>query len=307
VKRAIVIAALLVASNVIAQNPAARVAEDAMVIDRVAEASKRDLPVDLLTRIVNEDIELLRGRRADGSYEYATFERFEAARITNSFSINPRADKMETVELRGSNIYRVIVDVPNRRMVVRRNNPVWVERIDVDFIGEGSTTTQQRSFDVKSWLKPGDVRPIDLPIIARQATAKVIATADPKHGYGNLDIALVQARIVDNANSPYAEAVTSAKAALRALENGQIPALRTAAQRMRDALGGSAATAAFNTPRASSSEMTVTARPASVSENATRLELRTELQIIEDLLTGTESERREGLDKLHQLIRRMRQ
>lgn len=297
------IAALLVASNLVAQNPAARVAEDAMVIDRVAEASKRDLPVDLLTRIVNEDIELLRGRRADGSYEFATFERFEAGRVTNSYSINPRADKMETVELRGSNIYRVIVDVPNRRMVVRRNNPVWVERIDVDFIGEGSTTTQQRSFDVKSWLQPGEVRPIDLPVIARQVTAKVIATADPKHGYGNVDIALVQARIVDNANSPYAEAVTSAKAVLRALEGGQVPALRTAAQRMRDALGGSAATATFTTPRAASSEMTVTARP----DNATRLELQTELQIIEDLLTGTESERREGLDKLHQLIRRMRQ
>lgn len=302
-KRATLIAALLVASNLAAQNPAARVAEDAMVIDRVAEASKRDLPVDLLTRIVNEDIELLRGRRADGSYEFATFERFEAGRVTNSYSINPRADKMETVELRGSNIYRVIVDVPNRRMVVRRNNPVWVERIDVDFIGEGSTTTQQRSFDVKSWLQPGEVRPIDLPVIARQVTAKVIATADPKHGYGNVDIALVQARIVDNANSPYAEAVTSAKAVLRALEGGQVPALRTAAQRMRDALGGSAATATFTTPRAASSEMTVTARP----DNATRLELQTELQIIEDLLTGTESERREGLDKLHQLIRRMRQ
>ena len=39
---------------------------------------------------------------------------------------------------------------------------------------------------------------------------------------------------------------------------------------------------------------------------ATQLELQTELQLIEDLLTGSESERREGLDKLHQLIRRMR-
>jgi len=32
-----------------------------------------------------------------------------------------------------------------------------------------------------------------------------------------------------------------------------------------------------------------------------------ELQAIEDLMTGTETERREGLDRLHQLLRRMRQ
>lgn len=301
-KRTILIAALLVACNVLGQDTAARVAADAMVIDRVAEASKRDLPTDLLERIVEEDIELLRGRRADGSYEYATYERFESGRVTNSFSIQPRADKMATVELRGANVYRVIVDIPNRRMLVRRNRPVWIERVDVDYIGEGSIATQQKSFEVKAWMQPGEVRPIDLPVIARQATAKVIATADEKNGYGNLDVALVQARIVDNADSPYAEGVTAAKAVLRALENGQIPALRSAAQRMRDALGGSAATAVATTSRPAASEMTVTARP----DTASRLELQTELQIIEDLLTGTESERREGLDKLHQLIRRMR-
>ena len=49
--------------------------------------------------------------------------------------------------------------------------------------------------------------------------------------------------------------------------------------------------------------MTVTAPAA---DTATRLELQTELQLIEDLLTGTDTERREGLDKLHQMIRRIR-
>jgi hypothetical protein len=31
-----------------------------------------------------------------------------------------------------------------------------------------------------------------------------------------------------------------------------------------------------------------------------------ELQAIEDLLTGTEAERRQGLDRLHQLVRKLR-
>jgi hypothetical protein len=122
----------------------------------------------------------------------------------------------------------------------------------------------------------------------------------------------VQARIVDAADSPYAGAVASAKAILRALDNNDIPSTRATARRMRAALGGNSSAPTTSTtasvapppivPRPSASEMTVTAPP----DTATRLELQTELQMIEDLLTGTEAERREGMDRLHQLLRRMR-
>ena len=299
-KRFLVVA--LLTGAVFAQEPADRAALDAAVVDRVAEASKRDLPRDLLKRIVEEDLELLRGRRPDGSYEFATYERLESGRVTKSFSVQPRADKMDTIELRGANIYRVIIDIPSRRLLVRRNRPVWIERVDVDFIPQGESANQQKSFEVKAWLQPGEVRPIDLPAIARQATARVIATADKEGGYGNLDVALVQARIVDLSTSPYAEAVTSAKALLRALDDGEITAVRAHARRMRDALMGSPPAAeAAAAPR-------VTAAPQeTATDGASRLELQTELQMIEDLLTGSEGERREGLDRLHQLIRRMRQ
>ncbi len=295
----------LLASAAFAQSPGTQqgveqVVNDAMVIDRVAEASKRDLPTDLLKRIIDEDIELLRGRRPDGSYEYATYERFEAGRITKDFSVQPREDKMETNELRGTNVYRVIVETPSRRMLVRKNRPVWVERIDVEFVAQGGTQVQNQSFEVKTWLQPGEVRPVDLPAIARQATARVIATGDKEGGYGNLVIALVQARIVDLPSSPYAEAVASAKAVQRALNNGELPSVRASAQRMRDALGGGGTIAVIGTRPAP-------VEPASeMPDTATQLELQTELQLIEDLLTGNESERREGMDKLHQMIRRLR-
>jgi hypothetical protein len=303
-KRLLTIALFAVTAT--AQVPVARVADDAMVVDRVAEASKRDLPTDLLKRIVNEDVDLLRGKRPDGSFEFAKYERFEAARIEKSFSINPSKDKMETVEVRGTWIYRVIVEVPSRRLLVRKNRPVWIERVDVDAVAEGTTQSRQQSFEVKAWMQPGEVRPIDLPAIAKQATVKVIATAEEKGGYGNVDVALVQARIVDAVDSPYAEAVNSAKAVLRALDNGDIASLRATARRMRAALGGStpaAVTATVVAPRPAASEMTVTA-PA---DTATRLEMQTELQMIEDLLTGSEAERREGMDRLHQMLRRLRQ
>lgn len=303
-KRYLLIVVLFAATALAQSNPAERVANDAIVLDRVAEASKRDLPTDLLKRIINEDIELLRGRRPDGSYEYAAYERFEAGRINSSHSIQPRTDKMQTIEVRGAYVYRVIVDAPSRRMIVRRNKPVWVERIDVDYVADGSTVSQHWSFEIKAWLQPGEIRPIDLPAIARQATMKVIATTDEKQGYGNLDIALVQARIVDEPDSPFAAAVTAAKAVQRALDNGDVNSIRVTSQRMREALGAgtdSGSTIAVVAPRPS------TTVRVPVQDAASRLEMQTELQMIEDLLTGTEAERREGLDRLHQLIRRMRQ
>lgn len=298
-RRVIAVAgAVLFATAVVAQAPVDRVATDAVVIERVAEASDRDLPVKLLQRIVNEDIELLRGRRSDGSYEFASFERFEGSRLTQSFSVQPRSDRMETFQVRGANVYRVIVDVPGRRMLVRRNRPIWLERVDVEYIPDGSRQAKTDSFEVKAWLQPDEVRPIELPAIARQATVKVIATADPKGGYGNVEVALVQARIVDKADSPYASAVTGARALLRALEDNNPAAVRAAARRMGEGVGARMSV----TPAGSALDRAVSTDP----EGATRLELQAELQVIEDLLTGNETERREGMDRLHQLIRRLR-
>lgn len=272
-----------------------RVAEDAIVLDRVSEASKRDLPVDLLKRVVNEDIDILRGRRNDGTYEYATYERFEASRTTTSFSVQPRADKMDTLEMKGAFMYRVILDIPERRLIVRKNRPVWIERVDLEYVPQGSSSTERQTVDVKAWMQPGETKPIDLPSVARQLTAKVIATADPKGGYGNIDVSLVQAKIVDRADSPYASAVASAKAALRALENNDVKSLRSVAQSLREQLGGAPAPV-----------VRAAIAPAPAVDTATQVEMQAELQLIEDLLTGSESERREGLDKLHQLIRRVR-
>ena len=75
---------LFLAGSIAAQpQPAAvtRVADDARVLDRVAEASKKDLPRDLLRRIVDEDINILRGKRPDDTYQYAGYERMEAAAL----------------------------------------------------------------------------------------------------------------------------------------------------------------------------------------------------------------------------------
>src|SRR5919204_889581 len=111
--------------------PVARIADDAKAIDRVAEASKRDLPRDLLARIVNDDIELLRGHRSDGTYEYAGFERFEAGRISKSFSVQPRDERLE---IRGSFVYKLQIESPSRRMLVTKNRKLYLDRAEIESI-----------------------------------------------------------------------------------------------------------------------------------------------------------------------------
>ncbi len=284
---------VLMAAAITAGSPstAQRIAIDAAAIERIADLSKKDLPVPLLQRMVTEDIELMRGLRPDGTYENATWERLESGRTTESFSVNSGGEVMQTFQAKGTFVYRVLLEVPERRMLVRKNVPVWIERVDVEYLGDGPQL-QKTSIEIKSWLQPAEFRPVDLPVVARQATVTVAANADPKGTYGNLEIALIQARIIDNPDSPFAGSVTGAKAALKALSDNDVTALREAAGRMRAGVGGAASTGTG---------------PTAGQGSAPDAPTRAELEQIEDLLTGTDAERRDGLDRLHQLIRRLRE
>jgi len=47
-------------------------------------------------------------------------------------------------------------------------------------------------------------------------------------------------------------------------------------------------------------------QPATPVQSTPGIDLYQDLLSVEDLLTGTEAEKREGLDRLHQLVRRLR-
>lgn len=291
-----------VATTAAAQVPVGTVADDARVLARVAEKAKGDLPHDLLRRIVEEDIELLRGKRADGTFQYAAYERMEAGRISDSYSVQPRknGDELTKIEMRGDAVYRLVLSVPSRRLVVTKNRRLWVDRVEIESISQGSSAAKTQTVPIGAWLEPGTTRPIDFDAIARQATVRIYARADRGQGYGNLALTLIRAKIFDLPDSPYADAVASAKAILRAIDNGDAGTIRSLAQRMEAELRpvSTMPVATVTTSRAEPPPPPVEVLPAS--------DIHSELQKIEDLLTGSESERREGLDRLHQLIRRLR-
>jgi hypothetical protein len=296
-----VLLVLVAATMSAAEVPVAQIADDAKAIDRVAAASKRDLPRDILRRMLDEDIELLRGRRADGTYDYASYERLEAGRTSDSFSVEKTdPDKPVMLEVRGPFVYKLIVEVPSRRMLVTKNRKLYVERVDIEYIPERGGPSKVQSAPIGAWIEAGTSRTIDLDEVARQATARVHAYADKEAGYSNVTLTLVKARISDNPNSPYADAVASAKAIQRALDHSDVPSIRSMAQRMANALAPKVAAQAASTVDV----VAPAVAPAVVVKQDP--ETLNELQAIEDLLTGNDAERRQGADRLHQLIRKLR-
>lgn len=314
-KRVLSLAAALAFATALhaADIPVQRVADDAKVVDRVAEAAKRDLPQDLLKRILSEDIESLRGKRSDGSYDFATFERLEASRSDSQYSVQPqKSDTLTHFDMKGSFVYRLIIDVPSRRMLVTKNRRVYIDHVEIEYVPMNTSTTQKQEVKVEAWMEPGETRPIEFQEVARQATARVYAKADEKAGYGNIVLTLIKARVVDNADSPYADAVSSAKAAMRAVDNSDIPSIRSMASRMHDDLARNLAaprpaveTVDVIAPKSSSAPLP-SASSANTAVPTGGGEIYSELQTVEDLLTGTDAEKREGLDRLHQLLRRIR-
>lgn len=291
--------------------PIGKIADDAKAIDRVAEVSHRDLPVSVLRRIVDEDVDLLRGKRADGTYQYASYDRLEASRTDDSFSIDPgsaKDERLKTAEMRGQFIYRAILELPSRRMLVTKNRRLWIDHVDIEYIPQGSSTSKVQNVKVEEWLEPGQSRVIDLADIARQATVRVYARADKDAGYSNLSITLIQAKIFDNPDSPFADAVASAKAIQKALDRSDVPSIRSMAQRIVVDLRPSE-----GAPAVRSIDVVARATPApapaplpAMASQPMPADAAAELQEIEDLLTGSDAERRQGMDRLHQLLRRMR-
>ena len=282
--------------------PVGQVAADARAIDRVAKYSKHDLPHDLLQRMLDEDIELLRGRHSDGTYDYAGFERFESGRVSTSASVQPRG---QTMEIRGSFVYRLLISVPSHRLLLVHNRRVYVDHAELEYLPLKGNEAKTQTVKIEAWLDPGTTRAIEFDDIARQATVQVQAHADETKGYGNLSLTLLQGRVFDNPDSPYADAVASAKAVLRALDHDDVPSIRAMSTRMANDLqpttGGAPPSTAAVTVTATSP-----AAPPAIAATPPAVDVYSDLLVIQDLLNGSEADKKQALERLHTLIEKVR-
>lgn len=286
------------------QGNISQVADDARAIRRVTEvAGRRDLPRDILRTIVKEDIDILRGKQPDSTYQFAEYGKEDAGRITEDYTV-AAGEKLTPLKVRGDFVYELLVESPARRYLVRKNQRVFVERVEVDLSPIGSSPSRLETIPVDAWLDRGQTRRIGLPEIARAARVTVYARTEKEAGPASLQLSLVKARIIDDPNSPYARAVETAKLLEESLNKEDRSRVITTA----GMLGADPALKAGNSRGSERLEMPVEV-PAKRTEQREIIPgdpFYEDLQEIEDLLTGSDEERREGLDRLHQVIRRMR-
>ncbi len=178
-----------------------RVYLDAQVVKRVAEVARRDLPHDLLDRIIEQDIELLRGKQSDGAYQHAHFEPIESGRVSEGFTVKPRdeGDSFDRNQFRAKNVFKLIVDIPSRRLLVARNRDIYLDRIEVSYEDQEGRSLSE-TFTVNQRLEAGNQMEFELPRVATDAIATVYARSDTKTS--NMELIFVKAELVDNADSP---------------------------------------------------------------------------------------------------------
>ncbi len=111
-----------------------------------------------------------------------------------------------TVRLRRDNAYRVEVSVPTKQSLVSRNNRVYIRNVLVDSTGFDGKTTHQE-IPVNAWVSPGDANGTALPEIGKSVKATVELGVESGEKHAVADVALLQAKLADDAASPHFPAV----------------------------------------------------------------------------------------------------
>ena len=195
-----------------------QVRDDAKVIVRIAEAADKDLPRDLMKRIVAEDIDILRGKQNDGTYLYASYTADEADRREKGFTV-PAGDKLVQLNMKGEASYAALLRLPSRRYLVRKNQQVYVERVDIEITPAAPGRPIEREVvEIGTWLAPGSERLITFPQIARASAVTVHARTDKEAGPASFEIVLLEPRLSDDPRSPWYRPVENAKVLLREID-----------------------------------------------------------------------------------------
>jgi hypothetical protein len=183
-------------------------ANDLHAISRIASLKDANDPRSIVLALVDQDLTALRIPREDGTYQWAALQREEASRVAQEKSVEmvKTQETLTSITATAPNAYRVEVVVPRKRNLVSANNRVFVRSIVVDMTSFDGATMRQEIV-VNAWVNPGDSHGEALAAIGKsvKATAEVGVESGDKKAVAS--VALVQAKLVDDPNSPYYAAV----------------------------------------------------------------------------------------------------
>jgi hypothetical protein len=182
-----------------------QVASDFRTISRIATlANSLNDTRQVMLAIVDNDLENLREKRPDDTYRWASLQREEASRVKDQKSIERVSSEKELreVTLTAPNAYRVEVSVPTKQSLLSRNNRVYIRNVLVDSTGFDGKITHHE-IPVDAWVNPGDANGVALPEIGKSVKATVELGVESGEKHAVADVALLQAKLVDDPASPY--------------------------------------------------------------------------------------------------------
>ncbi|MBI2215488.1 MAG: hypothetical protein HYU52_17700, partial [Acidobacteria bacterium] len=198
--------------------------------------------------------------------------------------------------------------VPSRRYLIARNRGVEIQRAVVEYTNDrGETKTEEFPQNMK--LAPGQHTDLDLAAFGWSPVVTVWGFSDEKLGKNaSLTIQIIEPKLVDNIKSPYFNAVQQAHALPKAIDREDPTEVRRLCDSIVTTIEGVSPEAASQVNSLLSRGETPIgdAMPAGAPVGHATTELNQRLQEIEDLLTGSDAERAEGMAKLHQLVRSTR-
>lgn len=185
------------------------VAHDLHALGRIATLSS-DLgrSRQVLLAIADEDIQLLRVPRENGTFQWASLQRVEGGRVNNEVTVEQvhSEEILRNVTVTAPNGYRVVVTVPQKRGVFTANNRVWIRNVIVDSTDADGKTTHLE-IPVNVWVNPGDANGVALPEIGSSVKAIVELGVDSGSKKAVAEVGLLQAKLVDDPANPYFPAV----------------------------------------------------------------------------------------------------
>jgi len=202
------LAALMISAAVAAATPDAKVdqvASDFRALSRIAQlANNLNDSRQVMLAIVDNDLENLRERRPDETYRWATLQREEASRVKDQKAIERVSTEKELreVPISGANGYRIEVSVPTKQSLFSSNNRVYIRNVLVDSTGFDGKITHHE-IPVDAWVSPGDSNGVALPEIGKSVKAIVELGVESGDKRAVADVALLQAKLVDDPASPY--------------------------------------------------------------------------------------------------------